>query len=443
MRPNPFLYGIVTPPATFLNRRQPLRHIAGRVAHHGQSSAIVGEPRMGKSSLLHYLAAPETRAALYGAAGERLLFSFVDVHSLGAEVIPAHFWKQALRPIETQFIDKPFPDELPRVQPTYSYEVGKRYILAEENQFGTFMLETLLHAVGAEGWRLVLLIDEFDVLLHHPGLNRAEFFGGLRSLATRSGALALVIASRRPLSELNESTQQLFQYTGSPYFNFLSETTLGALPDKDIAALLARAGDRFAGEDRRALRTLAGGHPFLLQAAAAALWDAHEEGLTEAEERRRATGQRLYREQRHHFADTWRTWPGATRKAFTTVALAHTSHLLPQRAFLTASFLKEMRDYGPELGDLESVGLLARDDKVQGGWRVTQEVMLWWLADELVRTIRSDSAFDAWLRAQELDHLLTRTEREQLGHVVQRAAAALQHGASTLIEAFAKGAVGG
>lgn len=439
MLPNPFLYGDITPLTLFVNRRQPLRHIAGRVAHHGQSSAIVGEPRMGKSSLLHYLAAPETRAALYGTAGARLLFSFVDVHSLGSDFIPAHFWKQALRPIERQFIDKPSPNELP---PSPHFEIGKCYVLAEENQFGTFMLETLLHALGAEGWRLVLLIDEFDVLLHHPGLNRAEFFGGLRSLATRTGALALVIASRRPLSELNESTQQLFQYTGSPYFNFLSETTLGALPEKDIAALLARAGDRFTGEDRRALRALAGGHPFLLQAAAAALWDSHEEGLTEAEERRRATGQRLYREQRHHFADTWRTWPGATRKAFTTVALAHTSHLLPQRAFLTDAFLKELRDYGPELGDLESVGLLARDDRLPGGWRVTQEVMLWWLADELVRTVRSDSAFDAWLRAQELDHLLTRNEREQLGHVVQRAAAALSHGATTLIEAFAKGASG-
>jgi len=44
--------------------------------------------------------------------------------------------------------------------------------------YGTFVLERLLAQLQAAGWWLVLLLDEFDVLLHHPALNQAEFYGG-------------------------------------------------------------------------------------------------------------------------------------------------------------------------------------------------------------------------------------------------------------------------
>jgi hypothetical protein len=80
--------------------------------------------------------------------------------------------------------------------------------MCQENDFGCFVLERFLAQMELTVWQLVLMLDEFDVLLHHPILNCAEFFGGLRSLTSRSrGALALVIASRRPLTSLNEATQ--------------------------------------------------------------------------------------------------------------------------------------------------------------------------------------------------------------------------------------------
>ena len=43
----------------------------------------MGEPRSGKTSLLLYLSAPETRKELYGEEGERLLFSFLDAQTFG------------------------------------------------------------------------------------------------------------------------------------------------------------------------------------------------------------------------------------------------------------------------------------------------------------------------------------------------------------------------
>jgi hypothetical protein len=123
------------------------------------------------------------------------------------------------------------------------------------------------------------------------------------------------------------------------------------------------------------------------------------------------------------------------RRAFTIVALANVEYLLPGRQFLIDAFIKELRDLGPELYDLEVTGMLAHDEQVPGGWRVRPQIMLWWLADELIRALRGDTSFGDWLRAQELDGLLTRREREQMVGIVQ----GLRQGQAAFLEGFAKG----
>ena len=122
----------------------------------------------------------------------------------------------------------------------------------------------------------------------------------------------------------------------------------------------------------------------------------------------------IYREQHSHFLDTWQSWSPATKKAFTTISLCETEKLLTDRAFLLEPFVMGLRDIGPEIRDLEAVGLVARDESVRGGWSIESKVMTWWLADELVRTVRSDQSFDKWFRAQEMDNYLTRQEKESL-----------------------------
>jgi hypothetical protein len=423
---NPFFYGNPVAPPNFFNRRQPLRRIVTRLLSNGQSTAIVGEPRMGKTSLLHYLAGPqEIRNDLYDKHANQLLFSYLDAQTLEGQSASSQFWERVLTPVFVRLVESR-PDT-PLVQ---------QYHLCRENGFGISKLEALFCLLKGAGWQLVLLLDEFDTLLHHDILNSAEFFGGLRSLASLSkGAFALVIASRLSLTQLNEKTKNF----GSPFCNIFTEITLGPFPEKDVTKLLNQATNRFTLKDRNAIRIIAGGHPFLLQAAAAAMWDACEEGLEEPDQRRRYVGKRLYGEQKLHFTDTWRIWSPAIRKAFTTVALAHTAHLLPEREFLIDGFVEGLRDFEPELNDLESVGVIARDKRVRGGWRVVPQAMLWWLADELVRAVRVDTPFENWLRMQELDNLLTRKERDQLGKVMDGAVQVLRQGATTLVEAFAEG----
>lgn len=424
---NPFFYGNPVRPDQFLDRRRELRRIVGRIVNQGQSTAVVGEPRSGKTSLLDYLAAPETRAELYGGSGERLLFSYLDAQTLGSEFSQAQFWEYALHPLR----EKATPDP--------ASPLAQAYRTCRENDFGCFVLERLLAQMKADGWRLVLLLDEFDALLYHPVLNKAEFFGSLRSLASRNrGALALVIASRRPLTELNKETQQLSR-TGSPYFNFLSEVTLAPWPNKDVEALLRRA-ERFTPDDRRFVVQVAGGHPFLLQAAASELWEAYAEGLGDTGEHRQQAGQILYDKAALILEDTWRLWSPATRKAFTIVALADVTRLLEQRQFYELPLVRDKRDVGRELRALAKQGFVTQDETTSVGYRVRPQAFLWWLADEIVRTVRDEMPFEEWLQKQELGFLLTRGERQQLGKAARAIAGLLKDGAAALIQAAASGA---
>jgi len=427
--PNPFFYGNPVSPDRFVGRRRALRRILGRIVNQGQSTAVVGEPRSGKTSLLLYLSAPETREELYGERGERLLFTYLDGQTLGEAFTQAQFWERALH----LFYDR-------AIAPEPDSPLAGAYDTCRSNDFGCFVLERLLAQMRADDWRLVLLLDEFDALLHHPVLNKAEFFGGLRSLASRSwGALALVVASRRPLTALNRETQELSR-TGSPYFNFLDELILGPWPNKDVEALLRRAGEGFTLGDRRFIVRVAGGHPYLLQAAAFELWEAYAEGVDNTGQHRQRAGARLYDKAELILEDTWRLWPPATRRAFTMVALADVARMLEQRQFFELPLVHDRRDVGRELRALAKQGFVTQDETASLGYCVRPQAFLWWLADEMVRTVRDDVPFEEWLRQQDLGLLLTRAEKEQLGQAIRAVGELLKDGASTLIQAAAAGA---
>jgi len=324
--PNPFFYGRPVPPDLLLNRRRELRRIIGRIINQGQSTAIVGDPHSGKTSLLLHLAAPQNRKTLYGADRERLLFSFLDAETFSSQLNPVQFWEYALRPLHEQ-VTVSQPDS----------SLAQTYQVCRENGFGAFVLERLLAQMETQGWRLVLLLDEFDLLLHHPVLSSAEFFGSLRSLASRSrGALALVMTSRYSLTQLNEATQQ-FSRGGSPYFNFLDEITLGPLPDKSIEELSHWAEDRFTPDDRRFIVKVAGGHPYLSQMAACELWEGYREDEGDAERLRHRVGHILLDDATPAIGDIWQFWHSTTRMAFTVVALAHISSLVSQSSIAAST----------------------------------------------------------------------------------------------------------
>ncbi len=425
MSGNPFICGNRVEPPNFFDRQAAIRKTVGRLDGNGQSTLITGEPRTGKSSLLGYLMAED----LYPQAKPKRLFSYVDVDSLGSESTAAGFWTQALAPLEG--ILGKFP---------LNSSVANCLNACKADAHSVHKVEPLVRALKDENWQLVVLIDEMDRALHHEELNNAAFFGGLRSVASRgSGALAIVLASRLSQKELEARTHVLSPGGGSPFFNIYRQVTLGPFPPEQVEALLDLASDRFTEGDRAVIRAASGGHPFLLQATASAMWEAYDEQIDDPDKRHQQVRKEVYREHKSLFADTWRNWMPEKRKTFTTIALAHSSQLLPERNFLPDAFVADLRDYSAELDELDEAGHIVRAAEVLGGWRVAAEAMLWWLTDELVRSVRTEKSFEDWLRSQELNRLLTREERDKLANVVRGATSMLGKGTATLVESVAKG----
>lgn len=435
---NPFYYGNPTPGEIFVGRTKELKRIKNRICSRAQSTAIIGEPKTGKTSLFERLESLDTWQDLLTPSSRHVLFRYLDAQTLGAGFTQEQFWGHALQPLHEKAI---------LLNPESN--LAQSYRVCFENNFGTFVLERLLAQMRQERWSLILLLDEFDLLLHHPILNSAEFFGSLRSLTSRSqGALALVIACRRPLALLNEDTQQ-FNRTGSPYFNFFDEITLGPLEPKAVETLLDRAGDRFTAEDRRFIIRIAGGHPYLLQVTASALWEAYEEADLSAEDRFREASQAAHDQAAGTLSYTWQLWSPAMRKAFAVIALDHLStlpaehkELLQGRVFDLATLLESLRDLSPELRSLHKQGFVVEDKDNPGTWRVRPAAFLWWMADEIIRAVRDETELGKWLQAQEWGAFFKHGETARMASAMRWVSDIFNSGTTKFIETVAQKTAG-
>lgn len=412
---SPFIFGRSLSPAEFSGRGVELNRLAGRLFT-GQSIAVIGQPHIGKTSLLEYIRDENVRQRRFEERFSRSFFVFLDILAAQGIRMQADFWRHVLSCLRDS-------------------EYAAQYEYAGQDGYSNFALEQVFDFLHRDGRRLILMLDEFDTLLSHPVLNNSDFYGGLRTLASRCPGFALVIAARRSLEQLNQLTQELNPH-GSPYFNVFVEMQLGALKRDALTTLLDQGRQYFTKADRAYVERVSGGHPYLAQVAAAMLWDAHEDGLT-GRERYRFAGQNLYRHVRPHFADTWHFWSNTTRKAVTAVALAEIPRLLGDHTFKVTELIEDLDDYGEELDLLQVSGTLAQTD--EGEWQVAQDALLWWLADELRRNVRDETPFADWIRAQHMDNLLTERDRQRLTQAAQSVVSLVNRGATTLIETLAKG----
>jgi hypothetical protein len=400
---NPFYHGNPVPPKQLIGRDNDLTHLVGRIIT-GQSSAIIGPFRCGKTSILDYLMDPQKRTTLYGEKAEKMLFSYLDAYILREQLNQAEFWNQVLAPLHEQVV-------VHNLVPSLS----KAYQICQENQFGNFVLQKLIAQMEQVNWRLVLMLDRFDLLLHYPVLNSTEFFGGLRTLASRSnGALTLVTTANTSLAQLNQDSQQFYR-TGSPYFNFLDEIMLGPLSILEVDSLLNLGRERFSDADCRFIVEMAGGYPYLLQVAASVFWQ-----LYQTNRGRQQVGQDFYLKVRGTLRDTWNySWPPNLRKVFTTIALAHMNTLpitfglkgkdaetiiSPLQELNVQKLVGELPLFAQEVHELEKYGFIRADENIPGGWRVYPLIFLWFVADKLEQEVRdervNDSSYKKWLTGQ-------------------------------------------
>jgi len=427
---NPFIYGRPVSPSEFLGRKKELRRLFQLLVKR-QSAAIVGPPNCGKTSLLAYVPKAEMPQFDFIPQISQYIFSFLDAHGLHDIKTRAAFWEMALAPLA---------DLSHTVQAcNLSHLITEYYEDAQKNEFGTFWLQRLFKELDASGSRFVLLLDEFDNILTHSLLNSAEFYGKLRTLAQHAEGFVLVIAARRDTEQLSERTQPI-NPTGSPYFNTFVKIDLGVFSDQELSTLLDLAGGRFGRKDRKFVMELSGRHPYLAQAAAASLWDAHEEGLR-GTELHTAAAHSLRWQTTDHFADTWELWTEEARRAAAAVAFSQLPRQLGDHKFDTEGLMEGLADYVPELRSLKANGLCA--EVKPGEWAITQHAFLWYLVDEIARTVRDkNNGFDGWLLKHKIEWSLTKEKRERIGEAAKGAWSFAGKGVTSFIEAFAKGLSG-
>lgn len=266
MNTNPFTFGNpIRDASRFYGRENEIRQIASRLLSSGrESTSVVGERRIGKTSLLLHLADPGVAASL-GLVPEKYCLIYIDFQGL-VDITPQRFWERVLKKMKRSICQQELEGEIDA--------------LLGAGTFDLFDLEDLFESISDTGLTTVLLLDEFEYVTQNQNF-KTDFFGGLRALAIHHN-LPLITSTRRELVDLCHSEE----IKGSPFFNIFASVFLRPLSRPDAVALvdgyLKEAELGVSPEEKELVITLGGGHPFFIQMAGYYLVEARYKNLPAA-----------------------------------------------------------------------------------------------------------------------------------------------------------------
>lgn len=259
---NPFFHrGPIRDRAHFFGRQTELRQLLSLVGN-GQSISLIGQRRIGKTSLLFQAALPEVLTD-YDLNPANYLFVYIDCGELTA--------------LDHEGIYQTLLEEINRVvTETRTAGAPMTYRLFERS------LRDLFSTLNATGHvpQLIICLDEFELLSRNPTLT-PDFFSGLRALASRY-PIAFITASGRPLLELTYANSSTLS---SPFFNIFATIRLELFSEGEARELLYGLAHlnklNFSEMTATTILKLAGPHPFFLQMAGYhAIEIRHAKGVT-------------------------------------------------------------------------------------------------------------------------------------------------------------------
>ena len=245
---NPYLNRVMIREAdAFYGRGRQVGWICSRIgASPPQCVSVVGDRRVGKSSLLYHIFQRSVRERCLEEPS-KYVFVFMDFQERRSMALP-DFFRSLFRLLGEEMEG----EDLIEASPDYE---GFRGVLSDLNR---------------KGMRLVLLLDEFESVTRNPNFGE-DFFAFLRSMANTQ-EIAYVTTSARNLQELCH-TQEI---ADSPFFNVFSNLHLGPFASREAMALIkkpsAQAGIPLE-EHADAILKMAGFLPFFLQIACSAFFD--------------------------------------------------------------------------------------------------------------------------------------------------------------------------
>lgn len=268
-RTNPFDYGKPVTATRFKGRREQFRVIRNKFGGDtSQCLSIIGFRRSGKSSLLRYIG---ERPLEFCDRSQQPIVLFFDLHDSRFET-------------PTGLLD------------------GLRRDIATATKFDPWTAGNDAHEVVhgltrvlAEGYRLIILLDEFESIKER--LDLFERWGKDWRAKVNAGLFVLGICSQRPIPELYRSWG-----LSSPFANIFTQTTIGAFEEVEWRDLVIErfrdTSKSVTDSDLSLIYKLAGGLPYFTQLAASILWDHSAHEITED----------IYgREAFPRFSEIWRT----------------------------------------------------------------------------------------------------------------------------------------
>jgi len=249
---NPFAnYGPLVYGERFIGRTQALGQIWRRVVDSGGSLSIIGERRVGKSSLAYQ--------ALFANDDLRKQQIFPIWIDMATYPDPARFFTGLVRWCAWELEDH---GRLPRPVRETAEELQR-----DGQRFDYDRVQFFFQQVQRQGLRLVIVLDEFDQsreLFRQDGLG----FHQLRALNYRQ-QVTFVTVSRRTIHDLEQQTGAVV-----PFAQVFEPCYVGMFADDEVELLLGKIsalGVPLTAEDCAELRARCGAHPFLLSMVASGL----------------------------------------------------------------------------------------------------------------------------------------------------------------------------
>ena len=242
-------------PDNFFGRKKEIKRIFTLIsdAAEPQSISIVGERKIGKSSLLHFIKNEAARRK-YLKDFDDYIFAYVKLRNfLGYET--EEFCEILLKELLSA--------------------TSEEILLTRNNIFQK--LEQFIRLLSSKGKKIIVMLDEFDSVQEMPAFN-SDLLDYFRSLSS-GYPLSFITSSRTPIRELTEAidTSQTETEDTSPFFNIFYNISLGYLEKQEALELIEKPSSRqkvrFNREDKDFINENAFLHPFFIQLACCHLFN--------------------------------------------------------------------------------------------------------------------------------------------------------------------------
>jgi predicted Ser/Thr protein kinase len=271
----------------FFNRINNIRDILNSLSS-GQSWSILGQRRIGKTSLIEHLARPMTRANL-GFSGLNAIFVYFN-----CQVYPMALksTSEFLRTIFELLYDE-VPEDLRKLVWDSSFDIN----MYENDDNKYWLKESLrvLKKIAKQDFQVVLMFDEFEKAIMQEDLFKDALFDTLRGLSMHPSTKFSWIACT--VRSLNTLFQEVFneykvptsvRINESEFVNISRPHVLGLLEERYIRDLIVKPsqdrGINFLEEDIQTIIRFGGRFPYFIQLACCNFFNAYVESNVQGEE---------------------------------------------------------------------------------------------------------------------------------------------------------------